>query len=196
MQQLKDWFNSLKPRERAIVAGGAAIVVLVALYTFALAPFYKTLHERSERVAHKESDLAYMRSVAGELQVLGANQPIGSAPSGESLVRNLGLGLRVAERFGAAMRVGYMPDPFGHVAQMPQIVRGFGLEGAILWRGFGGRRAEYLWRAPDDSEVLLLHLPPKSESALRLLPADHIDSAESLSKFLPQPLSRQSYQLL
>jgi general secretion pathway protein M len=86
MQQLKDWFNSLQPRERAIVAGGAALVALVALYTFALAPFYKTLHDRSERVARKESDVAYMRSVAGELQALGANQPMSAAPTGESLV--------------------------------------------------------------------------------------------------------------
>ena len=80
--------------------------------------------------------------------------------SGESLVRNLALGIRTAEMFGRAMRVGYIPDPFGHVSQMPQILTGMGLEGAILWRGFGGRKAEYRWRAPDGSEVLLSHLPP------------------------------------
>jgi mannosylglycerate hydrolase len=81
--------------------------------------------------------------------------------SGEALVRNLSLGIRLATTFGGAMRVGYMPDPFGHVAQMPQILRGFGLQGAILWRGFAGRKAEYLWEAPDGSRVLLLHLPPE-----------------------------------
>ena len=43
--------------------------------------------------------------------------------SGEALVRNLALGIRTATAFGGAMRVGYMPDPFGHVAQMPQILR-------------------------------------------------------------------------
>ena len=79
--------------------------------------------------------------------------------SGEALVRNLSLGLRIAEGFGKAMRVGYMPDPFGHVAQMPQILAGFGLDGAILWRGFGGRDAEYRWEAPDGTRALLLHLP-------------------------------------
>ncbi|HTI38383.1 MAG TPA: glycosyl hydrolase-related protein [Vicinamibacterales bacterium] len=80
--------------------------------------------------------------------------------SGESLVRNLARGIRIAETFGRAMRVGYIPDPFGHVGQMPQILAGMGLEGAILWRGFGGRRAEYKWRAPDGTDVLLSHLPP------------------------------------
>ena len=58
--------------------------------------------------------------------------------SGESLVRNLALGHRIAERFGGVMGAGYMPDPFGHVAQMPQILAGFSLDSAILWRGFGG----------------------------------------------------------
>jgi alpha-mannosidase len=57
------------------------------------------------------------------------------------------------------MPVGYIPDPFGHVAQMPQILRGFGLDNTVLWRGFGGRRAEYWWEAPDGSRVVLLHLP-------------------------------------
>lgn len=86
MQKLKDWYYSLKPRERVIVIGGAAVVALVAIYTFALAPFYAALHERSERVAQKQSDLAYMRSVAGELQASGASQPMSAIPTDESLV--------------------------------------------------------------------------------------------------------------
>lgn len=85
MQKLQDWYRTLNPRERIIVLAGSIIVVVVALYT-ALTPFYKSLHERSERVQRKEADLAWMRSVAGEVQSLGANQPLGSGPTGESLV--------------------------------------------------------------------------------------------------------------
>ena len=81
--------------------------------------------------------------------------------SGESLVRNLALGHRIARRFGTPMAVGYLPDLFGHVGQMPQIWRQFGLDNTILWRGFGGRRAEYWWEAPDGSRVLMMHLPPE-----------------------------------
>ncbi len=81
--------------------------------------------------------------------------------SGEALVRNLALGHRIARRFGASMPVGYLPDLFGHVGQMPQILRQFGLDNAILWRGFGGANAEYWWEAPDGSRVLMLHLPPE-----------------------------------
>ena len=81
--------------------------------------------------------------------------------SGESLVRNLALGHRISRRFGVPMPVGYLPDLFGHVGQMPQIWRQFGIDNTILWRGFGGRRAEYWWEAPDGSRVLMMHLPPE-----------------------------------
>ena len=57
--------------------------------------------------------------------------------SGETIVRNLQHGLARADALGgdAAMRVGYLPDMFGHVAQMPQILRLAGLEHAVVWRG-------------------------------------------------------------
>src|SRR3546814_6719107 len=56
--------------------------------------------------------------------------------SGETLVRNLQLGLRKAARFGGAMDVGYLPDMFGHVAQLPQLLRPLGFEPPV---GGGGR---------------------------------------------------------
>ena len=81
--------------------------------------------------------------------------------SGESLVRNLLRGHRISREFGTPMPVGYLPDLFGHVGQMPQIWRQFGLDNTILWRGFGGRDAEYWWEAPDGSRLLMMHLPPE-----------------------------------
>jgi general secretion pathway protein M len=86
MQKLRDWFFSLQPRERVIVGAGAAIVPLVLLYMFALAPFYHAVSQRAERVAKKEGDLAWMRSVAPEMAMLAASSPAADAPSGESLV--------------------------------------------------------------------------------------------------------------
>ena len=59
-------------------------------------------------------------------------------PSGESAIRNLWLGRRVGESLGVPlMPVGYLPDQFGHAAQIPQILAGFGIDGAVVWRGFG-----------------------------------------------------------
>ncbi len=86
MQSLKAWFYGLQPRERAIISGGAILVVLTALYLFVFAPFYAALAAREASVTRKKADLAWMRSVVGEMQVLGANQPMVAAPTNESLV--------------------------------------------------------------------------------------------------------------
>ena len=81
--------------------------------------------------------------------------------SGETLVRNLQRGLRVASRFGGAMDVGYLPDMFGHVAQMPQLLRLFGFEHAVVWRGVPSAidRSGFWWTAPDGSTVRAEYLP-------------------------------------
>lgn len=81
--------------------------------------------------------------------------------SGETLVRNLQRGRRVAARFGGAMEVGYLPDMFGHVAQMPQLLRLFGFEHAVVWRGVPRAidRSGFLWSAPDGSTVRAEYLP-------------------------------------
>ncbi len=86
MQKLKDWFFSLQPRERALVAIGGAAVLIVAIYLLALAPFYGAVNARADRVARKEGDLAWMRSVGGEVMALNAISPTAPAPSNESLV--------------------------------------------------------------------------------------------------------------
>lgn len=86
MQSLKVWFGGLKPRERVIILAGAILIVLTALYLFALAPFYAAVAAREASVTQKKADVAWMRSVAGEMQVLGANQPMVATPTDESLV--------------------------------------------------------------------------------------------------------------
>ena len=55
--------------------------------------------------------------------------------SGETIVRDLQAGLTRASELGGVMRVGYLPDMFGHIAQMPQILQLAGLEHAVVWRG-------------------------------------------------------------
>src|SRR5690625_3693852 len=89
---------------------------------------------------------------------------------GETIVRNLELGIERAERLGGAMGVGYLPDMFGHTAQMPQILRGFGIEHAALWRGVPAAVTEhaFTWRAPDGSAVRTEYLFDGYGSALDL----------------------------
>jgi alpha-mannosidase len=75
--------------------------------------------------------------------------------SGETIIRNLELGWTRAEALGKAMRVGYLPDMFGHVAQMPQILRRAGIERAVVWRGVPASvdRHTFTWQSPDGSTV-------------------------------------------
>ena len=75
--------------------------------------------------------------------------------SGETLVRNLEAGVRRATELGRAMPIGYLPDMFGHVAQMPQILRRAGIADAVVWRGVPEAmdRHAFDWSSPDGSTV-------------------------------------------
>ena len=82
--------------------------------------------------------------------------------SGEALVRNLMIGHKIAGEFGAIMKAGYIPDPFGHISQLPQILQGFGIDSCFFMRGIGNEwddmTTEFLWEAPDGTRVLAVHL--------------------------------------
>lgn len=78
---------------------------------------------------------------------------------GESLVRNLSLGLRQSQALGASLKVGYMPDTFGHSADLPTILQGFGIDSAVVWRGVPGLSSPYfLWESPAGAKVKTFHL--------------------------------------
>ena len=78
--------------------------------------------------------------------------------SGESHIRNLEMGLARARDLAGerALDIGYMPDQFGHIGQMPQILRQGGLDRAMVWRGVPASidRTSFWWEAPDGSRVL------------------------------------------
>jgi alpha-mannosidase len=81
--------------------------------------------------------------------------------SGEAIIRNLEQGLHRGDELGGAMRIGYLPDMFGHIAQMPQILRLAGIEHAVVWRGVPAaiERHAFSWEGPDGSIVRAEYLP-------------------------------------
>jgi alpha-mannosidase len=99
----------------------------------------------------------------------------------ESIVRNLACGLR--NPYGRAMRVGYLPDAFGHIAQMPRILRGFGLDTAVVWRGVGDAPAQWRWLAPGGAGVLCLYLPGGYGNAHHLSEAK-LDRSQSVQLWM------------
>jgi alpha-mannosidase len=100
--------------------------------------------------------------------------------NGESTVRNLLLGFRICrEQFSVEpMLVGYLPDQFGNISQMPQILNGFGMGSAVYGRGYEGpqRRPEFVWMSPDGSSVFAVHLFQWYNNAQRL-PRDPVTVA-------------------
>ncbi len=100
--------------------------------------------------------------------------------SGETLVRNLEMGWARAHDFGEPMHVGYLPDMFGHVAQMPQILRRAGLGDAVVWRGVPAAidRHAFRWESPDGSWVRAEYMPSGYGNAAGMFAApDRLDVA-------------------
>ncbi len=114
-----------------------------------------TVDDYLEIRPHRESELRALvsagRLAVGPWRILMDEFLV----SGETHVRNLEMGVRRATDLGRVMAVGYLPDMFGHIAQMPQILRRAGIEDAVVWRGVPAEidRHAFAWSAPDGSVV-------------------------------------------
>ncbi len=77
--------------------------------------------------------------------------------AGESLIRNLLLGHRIATKYGHISKTGYSPFSWGQISQMPQIYRGFGIDVASFYRGINtlvSPKSEFYWEGPDGTRVI------------------------------------------
>jgi alpha-mannosidase/mannosylglycerate hydrolase len=77
--------------------------------------------------------------------------------SGESFVRNMMKGRRICRDLGVKpLNFAYTPDQFGHVAALPMIMAGFGLETGIIWRGAQDENypGHFVWVGPDGSRMV------------------------------------------
>ena len=73
--------------------------------------------------------------------------------NGESLVRNLVVGHRLAQKWGKVSKIGYTPFSYGQTSQMPQIYRGFDIDTIIFHRGINTKKSEFVLEGPDGSQV-------------------------------------------
>lgn len=110
---------------------------------------------------------------AGRIELQGAFwvEPDTNLPSGESLIRQALHGRRFwEEEFGIArdeLRVCWLPDTFGYSGNLPQILRGTGMDFfqtiKLAWNTvttFPHRT--FRWEGIDGSEVLV-HMPPEGD---------------------------------
>lgn len=111
------------------------------------------LELRPERRPRVERLVREGRLMAGPWYTL----PSEFVVSGESLVRNLLTGHRLAAELGGVMKVAYNIFSWGQVSQLPQIYRQFGMDTVLFYRGIDQSkldRFEFWWEAPDGSRVL------------------------------------------
>ena len=86
--------------------------------------------------------------------------------SGEANIRNLLVGMDLAQKLGKVTRIGYFPDSFGNAGQMPQILKQAGMKAIVFGRGvkslgmnnqvtedqsYASKYSEIIWQSPDGS---------------------------------------------
>lgn len=112
---------------------------------------------RPERMAELKEWLRLGKIQIGPWYVLGDEHLV----SGEACIRNLLAGLADARSHGQRPAIGYMPDTFGHMDQLPQLLRGFGIDNAVFWRGYNKAdidAAETTWTGRDGTRIKALCL--------------------------------------
>ncbi|MBN2315116.1 MAG: hypothetical protein JXM79_14395 [Sedimentisphaerales bacterium] len=120
-------------------------------------PIQDYLEIRPEREALVKKYVSEGRLVIGPWFCLPDEFCVG----GESLIRNLLLGHRIALRFGKVGKSGYSPFSWGQISQMPQIYKGFGIHFAAFYRGINtivAPRSEIIWEGPDGSQLVVSRL--------------------------------------
>ena len=102
--------------------------------------------------------------------------------SDEANVRNMLIGLAVSEELGMqTVKIGYLPDSFGNISQMPQILSKCGIDKVVFGRGVVNM-AEIIWESPDGSRVIGGHFTSWYNNASEL-PTDK-KTAEDRSKLM------------
>ncbi len=101
--------------------------------------------------------------------------------AGESLARNLLFGHKVAARFGKIMKIGYLPDQFGHSPAIPKILKDAGIPCAFIWRGVGDRadKNEFIWEGDDGSKILAVYMRNSYSNGVGL-PGDKMELIKRL----------------
>jgi len=116
-------------------------------------PLQDYLEIRPERAELIRKHVRAKRLLVGPWFVLPDEFCVG----GESLIRNLLLGHRMANELGHVSKTGYSPFSWGQISQMPQIYAGFGIPMAAFYRGVNtlvSPNSEFLWEGADGTRLV------------------------------------------
>ena len=115
--------------------------------------------------------------------------------SGEANVRNMLEGFRFCKENGYPItKIGYMPDAFANISQMPQILNGFNIDAAVFGRGVGAilynntvgeaeNSKELVWEGADNSKVMGIMFTNWYNNAAEM-PTDEEHCKEKMDKMI------------
>lgn len=115
------------------------------------------LEVRPENTEKMKEFIREGRIVVGPWYTLPDLYPV----SGESLVRNLLKGERIANQLGGCLKIGYESFGWGQTAQFPQIYKGFGIDTVVVAKNVDKTRAphcEFIWEGVDGTQVFATRL--------------------------------------
>jgi len=162
----REWYLTFQEyRHRLVMVLDKAIEVLVRDPRFRVFMLDGQVAALEDYLAVRPQNESVVRHLvtSGRL-IIGPlyTQPDEFLVSEEALIRNFLFGMKRASRYGGYMKVAYLPDTFGHTAQLPQIISGLGMDGFFFMRGLGDEEnelgTEFIWEAPDGSRVIAVYL--------------------------------------
>lgn len=89
-------------------------------------------------------------------------QPDEHLPTAEGIIRNLLISKGISDEYADFNRVGYVPDSFGQSSTFPTLMKGFGIDSAVIYRGFAEDDSKYndfLWEGLDGSQIVANWMP-------------------------------------
>lgn len=102
--------------------------------------------------------------------------------------KNLEIGLRIAQKYGCKDFIGYLPDTFGHSQNIVDILRDYGIDKCIVWRGCDKNiPSEFKWCGMDTVNLIrgyfndIFSMPVSIEEKAELL-KKHLDKISEEGK--------------
>lgn len=108
--------------------------------------------------------------------------------------KNLEIGLKYAEKLGCQDFIGYLPDTFGHSKNVVDILRDYGIDKSIVWRGCGDFPAEFKWCGMDTVNLVrgyfhdVFSLPVSIEKKSEILKKDLDKISEKSPQYILFPI--------
>ncbi len=127
---MKDWFAGLEPRERMLISGGAAVLLVLLLYVMIWEPISDNYRALKEGVAQQKQTLVWMKQSAAKIKALQRSRPGARGLGGRSLLAVVDKSARSSGLGEAIKRI----EPEGSKG-VKVWLEGVAFDPMILWLG-------------------------------------------------------------